>query len=546
MGHDAIVVGGGHQGLVAAVRLARAGWRTLVLERNDRPGGAVMSAELTRPGFVHDLFATNQNLFLASPFYAELGSELERHGLRHAVSAHPYANAFPDGRSLRVYRDAERTLAMLRAHDPADADGWEALGRLFERFSPPLFALYAAPLPSWGSVRQLLGASRRLGREGLSELVRLLLSSTRQLGDAYFSTREAKAVLASWGMHLDFGPDVSGGAMFPFLETFADQAAGMAVVEGGASRMIEALAGLLREHGGELRTGAEVRRIDVAGGRVRGVELAGRERLAAERAVIASVTPTALYGGLLDARDLPARTLREARRYRYGPGTMMLHLALDGAVPWAAGGELQQFAYVHVGPYVEELAATYTEAMNGLLPADPLLVVGQTSAVDPTRAPAGQHVLWVQVRALPAEIRGDAAGTIAARTWEEAAEPMADRVMAKLERYAPGLGRRVLGRAVLTPADLERHDPNLVGGDSLAGSMQLQQNFLFRPFPGAAGYRTPVDGLYLCGASTWPGAGVNALSGDHAASLALADARPRAWTALRRRGRDRAPGLLDI
>jgi phytoene dehydrogenase-like protein len=317
--------------------------------------------------------------------------------------------------------------------------------------------------------------------------------------------------------------------MFPFLETFADQAGGMAVVEGGASRMIDALVGLLREHGGELRTGAEVTRIDVSGGRARGVELAGGERLEAERAVVACVTPTALFGRLVDGRHLPERTLDEARRFRYGPGTMMLHLALDGPVPWAAGGDLHEFAYVHVAPYVEELAATYTEAMNGLLPAEPLPVVGQTSAVDPTRAPAGQHVLWVQVRALPAAIRGDAAGTIGARTWEEAAGPMADRVMAKLERYAPGLGGRVLERAVLTPADLERHDPNLVGGDSLAGSMHLRQNFLLRPFPGSAGHRTPVDGLYLCGASTWPGAGVNALSGDHAASRVLADdAGPRA------------------
>jgi phytoene dehydrogenase-like protein len=531
MRHDAIVVGAGHQGLVAAVRLARAGWRTVVVERNERPGGAVMSAEVTRPGFVHDLFSTNQNLFLASPFYAELRSELERHGLRYAVSGKPYANAFPGGGSLRVYQDAERTVAGLRAHDPGDANGWEALGRLFERFSPALFALYAAPLPSWTGAREALGASRRLRREGLYELVRLLLSSTRDLGDAYFSSREAKAMLACWGMHLDLGPDVSGGAMFPFLETFADQAGGMAVVEGGASRMIDALVGLLREHGGELRTGAEVTRIDVSGGRARGVELAGGERLEAERAVVACVTPTALFGGLVDGRHLPDRTLAEARRYRYGPGTMMLHLALDGPVPWAAGGDLHEFAYVHVAPYIEELAATYTEAMNGLLPAEPLLVVGQTSAVDPTRAPTGQHVLWVQVRALPAAIRGDAAGAIDARTWEEAGGPMADRVMAKLERYAPGLGGRVLERAVLTPADLERHDPNLVGGDSLAGSMHLGQNFLLRPFPGSAGHRTPVEGLYLCGASTWPGAGVNALSGDHAASRALADdAGPRART----------------
>ena len=290
--------------------------------------------------------------------------------------------------------------------------------------------------------------------------------------------------------------------------------------------MIDELVALLREHGGELRTGAEVVRIDVAGGRATGVTLAGGERLAAERAVVASVTPTALYGRLLEPASVPPRTREQARRYRYGPGTMMVHLALDGPVPWEAGDDLHEFAYVHVAPYIEQLAATYTEALNGLLPADPLLVVGQTSAVDPSRAPASGHVLWVQVRALPAEIHGDAAGEIGARTWDEAAEPMADRVMAKLERYAPGLAGRVLARTVLSPADLERHDPNLVGGDSLAGSMHLRQNFVLRPFPGSAGHRTPVEGLYLCGASTWPGAGVNALSGDHAAQRALADTAP--------------------
>jgi phytoene dehydrogenase-like protein len=200
---------------------------------------------------------------------------------------------------------------------------------------------------------------------------------------------------------------------------------------------------------------------------------------------------------------------------------MMIHLALSAPPRWAAGGDLGEFAYVHIAPYVEDLAETYTAASNGLLPKSPLLIVGQSSAVDPTRAPEGRAVLWVQVRAQPAEIRGDAAGEIAARDWTEAAEPYADRVMAKLSQYAPGIEDLVLQRAVLTPRDLEAHDPNLVGGDSVAGSHHLRQNFIFRPIPGYSNYRTPVEGLFMTGAATWPGGGVTGLSGQLAAKAVL-------------------------
>ncbi len=525
--YDAVVVGAGHNGLVAAVLLARAGWSTLVLEQAERPGGAVKSGEVTRPGFVHDLYSMNHNLFLASPFYTAHQKDLQRHGLTYAVSDRPYANAFPDGTSLRVYQDPARTVEGLRAHDSLDAEGWEGLSELFDRFAPALFSLYAAPVPSWSAAAGLGTAARRLRRSGLEEMIRLLLSSTRELGDAWFSSREAKAMLACWGMHLDLGPDVSGGAMFPFLETFADQQAGMSVVRGGASKMVGALVGMLEEAGGQLRTDAEVEAIEVDGSGASGVRLTSGERIVAHRAVVANVTPTALYERLLGPAGVPERVRRDARRFRYGPGTMMIHLALDGPVPWAAGDGLDRFAYVHVAPYVEQLAETYTAAVNGLLPADPLLVVGQTSAVDSSRAPDGQHVLWVQVRALPAGIRGDAMGEIEAREWDSVGEPYASRVMQKLETYAPGLGDRVLDRVVLTPADLERDNPNLVGGDSLAGSMHLDQNFFLRPLPGFSRYGTAVPKLMHCGASTWPGGGVNALSGWHVGKQLTENRRTR-------------------
>ena len=526
--YDAILIGSGHNALVCGTYLARAGWSTLVLERAEQPGGAVASAELTRPGYIHDLFATNMNLFLGSPVNAELGGELERHGLRYASSDRPFANVYPDGKALHVRQDVGKTLAELEAHDPADAAGWRELDALYERLSPALFSLYGSRLDTRSLARLAVAQVPALGTDGCRELARLLVSSTRELAETYLHSPEAHALLACWGMHLDFGPDVSGGAMFPFLEAFTDMRTGISVARGGASKLIEALAGLGSEAGMELRTEAEVTRVSVAGGRAVGVELASGERIAARRAVIAGVTPPILHD-LLAGGPLADAVTAAARRYSFGPGTLMVHLALSRAPDWAAGQELSQFAYVHVAPYVADLADTYAQACAGFLPAEPMLVVGQTSAVDPSRTPAGDNgaVLWVQVRALPAEIRGDAANTIGARDWSVAAEPYADRVLAKLERYAPGIGELVLDRAVLTPADLERHDPNLAGGDSIAGSMHLRQNFLFRPSPGIADYETGIDGLLMVGAATWPGAGVNALSGYNVAQKLLAPAPRR-------------------
>lgn len=527
--YDAIIIGAGHNGLVTALYLARAGWKTLVLEKNERIGGAVMSAEITRPGFIHDLYSTNQNLFLGSPVYRELKEALKAHGLQYAVSERPYCSVFPAGddagrlTSVRVYKDPEKTLSLIRAHNPADAAGWSRLYDRFKTFRQALLPLYAQPLPSLAAALTLGKALWTLGPRQLLEQARIILSSTRELGQSYFASPELRALVATWGMHLDFGPDVSGGGMFPFLETFADMEEGMAIAKGGASKMVEALAGLLREHGGEIRTGAEVVRVLQETGRATGVELASGEKINAGRAVVANVTPTILFQQLLPPEQLPPTFRRKVEAYEYGPGTMMIHLALDGPVPWADADtdDLQQFAYVHIAPYVADLARTYEQALNGILPDNPLLVVGQTSAVDPSRAPEGKQVLWLQVRALPYVIEGDAAGELAPGRWDELKEAYADRVLAKLARYAPGIEDRILERVVFSPADLEAHNQNLHNGDSLSGSHHLRQNFLWRPFPGWSTYQMPYEGLYMVGAATWPGAGTNATSGYLAAQQLL-------------------------
>ena len=383
---DAIVVGAGHNGLAAAILLAGAGWEVTVLERSDEPGGAIRTAEATLPGFRHDLYATNLNLFAGSRFFAEVGDELRAHGLELCVASHPFGSVFPGGRFVGVSTDPEETATALAAVSERDAASWRALAARFGEVAPHLFPLLGVPLPSAAAARALWRGRRALGRRWPYELVRLAAQSSRELVEEHFESREVQALVAAWGMHLDFPPDVPGGALFSFLETFASAANGMALGKGGARTLVDALTGVLASRGGELRTRAEVERIVVERGRATGVVLTGGERLAARRAVIANVTPTVL-GRLL--ADPPP----DVGRYRYAPGTLMVHLALDDLPAWSAGQEVRRSAYVHVGPYLADMALAYQRAAAGLLPERPTLVVGQPTAIDPSRAPEGKHVL---------------------------------------------------------------------------------------------------------------------------------------------------------
>ena len=502
---DAIVIGSGHNGLVSAVRLSRKGWKVLVVEQADVPGGAAKTAEVTLPGFRHDLYATNIGLFLNSKFYQENRHAMKKHGFEPVVSDKAYSSVFPDAAGIGVTTNPRQTHQALSRISSADADAWDELVTYFERTAPYFLPLMQMPLPSWQAALQLWRLFRGLKRGGAVELAQMLLKSPREFVDCWFESPEVKALVAPWALHLDFGPDISNGAVFPFIESVANAQNGIALARGGIGNLVNALASMLEESGGALLTGRRVERVLVENGRAVGVRLANGDELRARRAVIGNVTPTQLAGHLLEPGDMPTRYARKSRAYRYGPGTMMIHLALDEPVQWSAGEEYSDYAYVHIGPYVEDLSLAYTQAVNGVLPDEPLLVVGQPTAVDPNRAPAGKHILWVQVRALPAYPEKDSQGD-----WKEA---YADRVIRKIARYAPNIQGAALGRAVLSPADLERDNPNLAGGDSVSGSHHLDQNYLFRPFAGWSRYRTPVKRLYMCGASTWPGGGLNATSG---------------------------------
>jgi phytoene dehydrogenase-like protein len=510
---DAILVGAGHNSLACAAHLALKGWKIAIFERNATIGGAVRTDEFTIPGFRHDFGAMNLSLFAGSAFHRKYANELKNAGLEFAPVADCFASSFPDGRWFGVSTDLEKTASRMAAFSAVDEKAWRGLVAAFPGEAEHLFRLLGSPM----SGRALSGFAwntwRRKGVAGTLQLARLLLSSPRAWLDENFESEHVKATLAAWGMHLDCAPDIAGGAVFPYLESMANQSFGMVLGKGGADTMIRALEKMVTGAGGKLFTAAEVAEITTSAGKATGVRLASGETHTATRAVIAGVAPGALARRLLPHGSGDAAFDMAMKKFRHAPGTMMIHLALDDLPDWRAGAELRRFAYVHLAPSLDAMARTYQQAIAGLLPDEPVLVVGQPTAVDPSRAPAGKHVLWVQVRVLPAGIRGDAAGEIAPDHWDQVKERYADRVIGIMEAYAPGLRQKILGRSVFSPIDLERENPNLVGGDQLCGSHHLSQNFLFRPARGFARGNTPVAKLHLVGAATWPGAGTGAGSG---------------------------------
>ena len=512
--YDAVIIGAGHNGLAAAVHLTSKGWKVCVVEAAEAAGGAVKTQELTEPGFRHDFGAMNLSMFAGSGFFAAHREALTAAGLELVPAPHCFASVFRDATALGVGTDVAETKAGIAALSQKDAEAWERMLADFSRDAPHIFALMGAPIPSFQTAKAVWKAWRALGTAGLYRLARLLLATPRDFLDRHFENEKLKVMMVTWGLHLDFAPDVAGGALFPYLESMANQAFGMVIGKGGADTIIRAMTKVVEERGSEILLGERVVGVELdEAGKATGVSLANGRTISARKAVISNVHPKLLFDDLVP-KNSPLGDLGDTfDDFRAGPGTMMIHLAMDELPAWSAGTELRDYAYIHIAPDMRMMSRLFAEAMDGLLPAEPALVVGQPSAVDPSRAPKGKHVLWVQVRVLPAEIKGDAAGEITATDWDEAKHAYAERVLDIIETHAPGTRAKIRATTVFSPRDLERENPNLIGGDSLSGSHHLDQNFLFRPAAGYSRYKTPVPSLYMCGAATWPGAGTGAGSG---------------------------------
>jgi phytoene dehydrogenase-like protein len=520
---DAVLVGSGINSLACAALLSRAGWSVCVLERNDWFGGAVKTAELTRPGFHHDVFSAWHPLWVGGAAHALLGDELARRGLEYLNTELPTATA-PDGGGDAVFllRSAGANSEEFDRHTPGDGAAWQAF---LDGFVPNVdlaFGTLGTELWSRSGAALFTRALRRLGRRGLHEFAGNVLISARDWLAADFESEAVRGLIAPWVLHTGLGPDSATSGFMAQVIAFAVQEGGMPVPRGGGAKLPEALVQLIRDNGGECRLETEVASIALQSGRAVGVRTAEGETIRAGRAVIAGVTPTQLYGGLLGNPRDPVATA--ARRFRYGRSEMQIHFALSEPPLWRGDERLARTAIVHLTPGLDGVSRAVNESERGLLPAEATVVCGQPLTMDASRAPEGAGLLWIQLQELPWQIKGDAAGEIDTGdgTWtEEVREAYADRIQARLASHITNLDSAVLARVALSPAELQAANPNLERGDPYGGSLGLDQNFLWRPFPGRPGHRTTVDALWQIGASTWPGPGLGAGSGTLVATELL-------------------------
>ncbi|MCZ9328514.1 phytoene desaturase family protein [Nocardia farcinica] len=528
---DAIVVGSGINGLVAAAELARAGWSVLVAERNSDIGGFIATEERTLPGYRHDTFSSWHPLFVTGAAYAGLGELLHEHGLTYRnTDGWVTASVGDDGAVTAAHRDPERTAAAFT--DAGDRAAYlEMVARLTANL-PAIGGLMGAELRSPAVLGPVTGLLRGNGRRGTETWLRDALTSGRGYTRRYFRGPEVDHLFAPWLLHAGLAPDhATGGLMVPMLATTL-HAAGLPVVAGGSGEFVAAFRSLLGALGVRIETGTEVERIVVEAGRATGV-VAGGRTFRARRAVLASVTPTALYGDLLPAAAVDADLRAEAARFRYGRGEMQIHVALSGPLGWR-DPRLAEIPLVHLSDGSASTGIACAEAEAGLLPRRPTVVVGQQYVLDPDRVPAGAAALWLQLQEVPFAPRGDAAGALdtAAGWTKELASAYADRVLDRIAAHAPDLRAKVLAVDVVTPADLAAYNVNAVAGDPYGGSGELDQSYLWRPLGSVGRHRTPVPGLWQIGASTHPGPGLGGGSG-HLVATTLT--RPGPLARLRRR-----------
>jgi phytoene dehydrogenase-like protein len=517
---DAVFVGSGINSLVGAALLAREGWSVCVLERNDVAGGCIRtSSDLTLPGFTHEVLAAWHPLFTGSAAYAELKDDLDRRGVEYVNTDLPTGAAFPDGSAAFIMGSLDGNVAEFDRLASGDGGAWERQFNAFMANADLSFGILSTEL--WSTAGLSLGrkALRRLGRRGLLELSGNTLVSCRDWVSQTFESEAARGVLAPWVLHTGLGPDQAMSGFMTQVIAAALQLGGMPVPIGGGVRLVEGLTEVVTDAGGEVRLGTEVQRILVANGRATGVRLADGEGVVATRAIIANVTPTQLYGKLLGDSEVPVEVAAAAARFRYGRAEMQIHLALDEPPLWR-GQDAERLArcpLVHVTPGLDGVSRAVNESERGLLPAEATIVCGQPTVLDPSRAPSGKSVLWIQLQELPAgKVKGDAAGELDTGdgTWtEELREAYADRIVTRLGGSIENLGAATLKRVVISPLDLEALNMNLVGGDIYGGSCAPDQNLLWRPLPQAPGHATAVDGLWHIGASTHPGPGLGAGSG---------------------------------
>ena len=532
---DAVVIGAGPNGLVAANVLADAGWQVEVLEEQPEPGGAVRHDRGVDPDFVSDVFSSFYPLAAASPILA--GLRLDEHGLRWSHAPSVVAHPLTDGRCALLDRDVEVTAASLEAFAPGDGDAWRRLHDIWEKLRPDLLGTLFTPFPP---VRAGARLALRLRAAGGLRMARGLVLPVRRLGEEEFHGEGGRVLLAGNALHADLPPESAGSGGFGWLMTMLGQTYGFPVPAGGSGALTDALVRRLRSLGGEVRCGQRVERVVVRGGRAVGVRTAAGDTVAARRAVLADLSVPALYGDLVEPEHLPAQLLDDLRRFQWDFATFKVDWALDGPVPWQAE-QAARAGTVHLADGVDELTRFAAQLAMREVPDRPFLLFGQMTTSDPSRSPQGTESAWAYTH-VPHEIRADAADEGVTGSWNaKEQELMADRMERQVERFAPGFRRRIRARRVLAPPTLEAMDANLVGGAINGGTTAMHQQLFFRPVPGTGRPETPIPGLFLASSGAHPGGGVHGAPGANAARAALHRHRPPGLARAQRllSGRDR-------
>jgi phytoene dehydrogenase-like protein len=500
---DAVIVGAGHNGLVAANLLADAGWDVLVLEAQGSPGGAARSDESLRPGYVTDWFSAFYPLAAASPVISRL--ELQRWGLEWSHAPAVLAHVFPDGRCATLSRDPEQTAASVDSFAAGDGAAWTRMAAEFERIHEPLLDTLFTPFPP---VRAGVRLARRLGTGDLLRFARFALQSARRFGDERFRGEGAPMLVAGNALHTDLSPDTPMSAIYGWLLAMLGQTVGFPVPVGGSGAITDALLARLRSTGGRVRTGTEVASFDISDGRVRGVKLRDGERIAAST-VVADVSATHLYRRLIGARHLPSRVMTDIERFQWDVATLKINWALSRPIEWEAAAA-RGAGTVHLGVDMNGLTRYAAALAMKEVPQQPFVLLGQMTTSDPTRSPAGTESVWAYTH-LARGIDYD----------QRIIKRQVRRIETLLDKHAPGFTDSVLDRRTQSPADLQASDDNLDEGAVAGGTANIYQQVVFRPIPGLGRAETPIDGVYLASASAHPGGGVHGGPGANAARAVL-------------------------
>ncbi|MFE5399876.1 phytoene desaturase family protein [Streptomyces sp. NPDC056580] len=512
---DAVVIGAGPNGLVAANLLLDAGWSVSVLEEQPEPGGAVRHDRGVDPDFVSDVFSSFYPLAAASPVLSAL--HLEEHGLRWTHAPSVLAHPLSDGRCAVLHRRTDETAASLESFAQGDGAAWHRLFGLWQKLRPDLLGALFTPFPPVKAMARLALAVRASG--GL-RVARSLLLPVRRMGEEEFRGEGGRLLLAGNALHADLAPESEGSGGFGWLMSMLGQTYGFPVPVGGSGELTAALVRRLLSRGGELHCGRRVARVVVRGGRAVGVRTADGQAVPARRAVLADVAVPTLYQELVGAEHLPGQTQDDLRRFQWDFATFKVDWALDGPVPWrderAAGA-----GTVHLIDGMDELTRFAAQIAMRQVPDRPFCLFGQMTTADPSRSPEGTESAWAYTH-IPQDIRGDAGDEGITGKWgPDDQERMADRVERHVESFAPGFRSRVRGRRILAPPTLWSLDANLVGGAINGGTTAMHQQLVFRPLPGTGRPETPVPGLYLASAGAHPGGGVHGACGANAARAVL-------------------------